>query len=135
MKESDARGLAGSAGSSEEARETASRKIMVMIATDRIGYGDDKLGLKLMVNFIRTLQEMHPELWRLVFVNNGVRLTIDGSEVLSELKDLEAGGVQILVCETCLGQLNLLDRKKVGQTTSMPDIVRAMQLADKVVNL
>jgi TusA-related sulfurtransferase len=32
-----------------EARAT--KKIMVMCATDRLGFGDDKLGLKLMVNF------------------------------------------------------------------------------------
>ena len=31
------------------------KKIMVMCATDRIGFGDDALGLKLMVNFLRTL--------------------------------------------------------------------------------
>ena len=42
---------------------------------------DDAVGSKLMVNFLRTLKEMGGELWRLVFVNNGVKLTIDGSEV------------------------------------------------------
>ena len=49
------------------------KKIMVMCATDRIGFGDDELGLALMVNFLRTLKEMGDELWRLVFVNNGVK--------------------------------------------------------------
>jgi hypothetical protein len=29
---------------------------------------------------------MGDELWRLVFVNNGVKLTIDGSDVLEDLK-------------------------------------------------
>ena len=29
------------------------------------------------------------ELWRLVFVNNGVKLTIDGSEVLEDLKPMK----------------------------------------------
>ena len=62
---------------------------MVMCATDRMGSGDDELGLKLMVNYLRTLDEMGAELWRLVFVNNGVKLTIDGSEVLEDLKEYE----------------------------------------------
>ena len=75
-----------SEASEAEARQT---KIMIMIATDRIGYGDDKLGLKLMVSFIRTLKEMGPDLWRLVFVNNGVNLAIQSSEVLVDLKELE----------------------------------------------
>ena len=111
------------------------KKIMVMCATDRIGYGDDVLGLKLMVNFLRTLKEMGDELWRLVFVNNGVKLTIDGSEVLGDLKDYEKEGLKILVCGTCLDHFDLLDRKQVGETTNMLDIVTAMQLADKVISI
>jgi len=117
------------------APEADLKKIMIMCATDRMGFGDDELGLKLMVNFLRTLKEMGPELWRLVFVNNGVKLTIDGSEVLEDLKGYEKAGLKILVCGTCLNHFNLLERKMVGETTNMLDIVTAMQLADKVVNL
>ncbi len=73
------------------------QKIMVMCATDRMGFGDDELGLKLMVNYIRTLKEMGEELWRLVFVNNGVKLTIEGSAVLPDLQAYEAAGLKILV--------------------------------------
>jgi len=115
--------------------ETSEKKIMIMCATDRMGYGDDELGLKLMVNYIRTLKEMGPELWRLVFINNGVKLTIDGSEVLEDLKQYEKNGLTILVCGTCLNHFNLLDQKQVGETTNMLDIVTAMQLADKVINI
>lgn len=116
-------------------QETDVKKIMVMCATDRMGFGDDELGLKLMVNFLRTLKEMGPELWRLVLVNSGVKLTIDGSEVLEDLRTYDKGGLKILVCGTCLNHFNLLERKRVGETTNMLDIVTAMQLADKVINL
>jgi selenium metabolism protein YedF len=111
------------------------KKIMVMCATDRIGFGNDALGLKLMVNFLRTLKEMGEDLWRLVFVNNGVKLTIEGSEVLEDLKAYEAAGLKILVCGACLDHFNLLEKKRVGETTNMLDIVTAMQLADKVINI
>lgn len=114
---------------------TDAKKIMVMCATDRIGYGDDVLGSKLMINFLRTLKEMGDELWRLVFVNNGVKLTIEGSEVLEDLKGYEAAGLNILVCGTCLDHFNLLEKKRVGETTNMLDIVTAMQLSDKVISL
>jgi selenium metabolism protein YedF len=114
---------------------TDAKKIMVMCATDRIGYGDDVLGSKLMINFLRTLKEMGDELWRLVFVNNGVKLTIEGSEVIEDLKAYEAVGLTILVCGTCLDHFNLLEKKQVGETTNMLDIVTAMQLSDKVINL
>jgi selenium metabolism protein YedF len=116
-------------------KASVDKKIMVMCATDRMGFGDDTLGLKLMVNFLRTLKEMGPDLWRLVFVNNGVKLTIDGSEALEDLKAYEKGGLKILVCGTCLTHFNLLERKQVGETTNMLDIVTAMQLADKVINI
>lgn len=110
-------------------------KIMVVAATDRMGFGDDELGKKLMVSFIKTIKEMGEELWRLVFVNNGVKLTIEGSPVLQELLEYEAEGLKIMVCGTCLTHFNLMDSKQVGETTNMLDIVTAMQLADKVINV
>jgi selenium metabolism protein YedF len=118
-----------------EEPETARKKIMVMIGSDKMGRGDDGLGSKLMVNFIKTLKEMGDELWRLVFVNNGVKLTIEGAETLPDIKELEEGGIYILVCGTCLTHFDLLDKKQVGETTNMLDIVTAMQVAEKVINI
>ncbi len=117
------------------ASAVAGGKIMVMVAADRMGSGDDVLGAKLMINFIKTLKEMGGELWRLVFVNSGVKLSIDGAGTLADLKGLEAEGLTILVCGTCLDYYNLLEKKQVGQTTNMLDIVTAMQLADKVITI
>lgn len=111
------------------------QKIMVMCATDRMGFGDDELGRKLMISYLRTLEEMGGELWRLVFVNNGVKLTIDGSEVVEDLKKYEKEGIKVLVCGTCLTHFDLMKRKQVGMTTNMLDIVTAMQVADKVISL
>ena len=88
-----------------------------------------------LIEILRTLKEMGDELWRLVFVNNGVKLTIDGAEILEDLKNYENEGIKILVCGTCLDHFNLLERKQVGETTNMLDIVTAMQVADKVINI
>jgi selenium metabolism protein YedF len=117
------------------AAEGEEGRIMVMISSDGMGHGDDELGRKLMVSFLKTLKEMGKVLWRLVFVNNGVKLTIRGSEVLPVLKEYEDNGLHILVCGTCLTYFDLLEKKEVGETTNMLDIVTAMQLADKVINL
>ncbi|MCK5231320.1 MAG: sulfurtransferase-like selenium metabolism protein YedF [Desulfobulbaceae bacterium] len=114
--------------------EPGPKKIMVMISTDRIGSGDDDLGRKLMLAFLKTLNEMGPDLWRIVFVNSGVKLATEGSKALPDLKELEGGELQILVCGTCLNHFGLMDKKKVGITTNMLDIVTAMHMADKVVN-
>ena len=118
-----------------ETMDGENQKIMVMVASDCMGHGDDELGSKLMVSFLKTLAEMGEDLWRLVFVNNGVKLTVADAEILPLLKQYEKQGLCILVCGTCLTHFNLLEQKQVGQTTNMLDIVTAMQLADKVINI
>lgn len=130
----DSQSITPQAGRTEEP-EADKKKIMVMVATDRMGHGNDDLGLKLMINFLKTLKEIGDELWRLVFINNGVKLTIESAEILPDLKELEEKGTRILVCGTCLTYFDLMDRKKVGETTNMLDIVTAMQVADKVINI
>jgi selenium metabolism protein YedF len=115
-----------------DGRETDQR-ILVLIASDRMGSGDDDLGRKLMISFINTLGEMGTDLWRLVLVNNGVKLTIQGSPVLETLQSYEKHDISIWVCGTCLSHFDLLNDKQVGETTNMLDIVTAMQLATKVI--
>ncbi len=115
--------------------DDASRKIMILVSADTIGRGDDELGQKLMVNFIKTLKEMGEDLWHLVFVNHGVKLSTRKSAVLEELGALEQDGISILVCGACLTHLKLMEEKAVGQTTNMLDIITGMQVADKVINL
>lgn len=117
----------------DPAHET--QKIMVMVTTDCLGRGDDELGSKLMGGFLKTLKEMGDDLWRLVFLNNGVKLAVEGSTVLSPLKDLKGQGVPILVCGTCLNHFNLIDKIQVGEITNMLDIVTSMQVADKVITI
>ncbi len=112
-----------------------SQKILIMISSQSIGKGDDELGQKLMVNFVKTLKEMGTDLWRIVFVNHGVKFSTKGSALIDELMELESYGVSLLVCGACLTHLNLLEEKEIGQTTNMLDIVTSMQLADKVINL
>ena len=133
-------GQAGSEGSPTPVEiqsdpEAGSKKTLVVIAADRLGAGDDELGAKLMVAFVKTIKEMGDELWRLVFVNGGVKLTIENSPVLAELQAYEQAGTVIMACGTCLAHFGLSEQKRVGQTTNMLDIVTAMQLADKVISL
>jgi selenium metabolism protein YedF len=100
-----------------------------------MGKGDDLLGRKLVFNFIGTLKEMGADLWRLIFLNGGVKLAVEGSECLPALQALEKEGIHILVCGTCLNHFGLLDKKQAGETTNMLDIVTAMQVADKVISV
>jgi selenium metabolism protein YedF len=113
----------------------AEQRILVFVRSDTLGRGDDALGAGLMKNFLLTLKELGPELWRLVMVNAGVKLACAGAETLETLKALEASGVSILVCGTCLNHFGLLEKKQAGETTNMLDIVTSMQVASKVITV
>jgi selenium metabolism protein YedF len=110
-------------------------RTLVFITRDVIGEGHDELGSRLMVNFIRTLPELGDALWRIICLNTGVRLAVEGSEVLPDMQRLERQGVSVLVCGTCLTHFGLLENKRVGETTNMLDVVTSLQHADKVISL
>ena len=123
----------GQAPAKEQAM--ASEKTLVLITKNTMGSGDDVLGEGLMFNFLNTLSEMGEALWRLVFLNSGVKLTIEGARTLPAIEQLNAQGIGVLVCGTCLTHFNLLEKKSVGETTNMLDIVTSFQLADKVISV
>ncbi len=108
---------------------------LVFITSYKIGEGDDELGKKLMLNFIKTLPEMGDSLWRIILLNGGVKLATEEGEIVETLKKLEKEGVSILVCGTCLDFFKLLDQKKVGETTNMLDVVTSLQMASKVIKI
>lgn len=112
-----------------------SERILLFIPSDTLGEGDPDLGSRLMLNFIKTLDEFGPDLWRIVFVNSGVKLAIRDAETLAPLKALEERGVSILVCGTCLEFFKLMAEKAVGETTNMLDIVTSMHLASRVIRI
>lgn len=116
-----------------EAPAQGPAQIVVLLPGDVIGQGDDALGAKLMFNFIATLPELGETLWRVILLNAGVKLATEGSAVLDKLQGLERAGVSILVCGTCLDHFGLMQKKGVGETTNMMDVVTSLQLATKVI--
>ena len=108
-------------------------RTLVLITTETIGRGDDELGGKLMGNFLATLPELGPRLWRIVLINGGVKLASQPGPALDALKKMAAEGVSVLVCGTCLAHFGLLEAKQVGDTSNMLDIVTSLDLADKVI--
>ena len=108
-------------------------RTLVLITTETIGRGDDVLGGKLMGNFLATLPELGARLWRIVLINGGVKLASCPGPALDALKKMEAEGVSVLVCGTCLAHFGLLAAKAVGDTSNMLDIVTSLDLAGKVI--
>ena len=52
---------------------------------------------------------------------------------LEDLKNLEAQGVEILTCGTCLDYYGLKEKLQVGSVTNMYAIMEAMNRADKII--
>jgi selenium metabolism protein YedF len=100
-----------------------------------MGRGNDELGQILIRSFFHTLGEVQPRPGLIILFNTGVRLACQGSAVLDDLCALEADGIEILACGTCLGYFELKDSLAVGRVSNMYDIAEAILGAGKVVGL
>jgi selenium metabolism protein YedF len=107
--------------------------IVVFINSSTMGKGDDDLGAILMKAFIKTLKDVEPRPTRIIFVNSGVFLTTEGSEVIPDLEGLEEMGIEILSCGTCLDFFHRKESLKVGIASNMYDIAFSLIQADRVV--
>jgi len=94
----------------------------VLVASDRIGMGKKELGRLLLKGYIYTLTQFDTPPRCLIFMNTGVKLTLDDSDSLEDLKILAEKGVEILVCGTCLDYLNVRERMMVGRISNMYEI-------------
>lgn len=111
----------------------AQKKVVVAINSNRMGHGHDELGTVLMKGFIFALTQQDVLPTTVLFYNGGANLTIEGSASLEDLKNLEAQGVEIMTCGTCLNYYNVSDKLAVGEVTNMYAIVEKMTQADLVV--
>ncbi|GAB4490041.1 MAG: sulfurtransferase-like selenium metabolism protein YedF [Thermodesulfovibrionales bacterium] len=101
------------------------KDILVVIATDSLGK-DEALGRMLMKGFFETMKVTKETPRVLFFVNAGVRITTLSSEIISVLKELEAMGVEIYSCGTCLKYFELEDSLQVGRRGSTNTVVENM---------
>ncbi len=104
----------------------------ILIQSEGLGRGEDKLGSILMANFLRLLGESQEKPKTIVFWNTGVRLLCEGSPVLEHLKNLEGQGVEILGCTTCLEYFDIATKIKVGKPTNMLRSIYAMFDSDMI---
>jgi len=115
------------------AKEGDQGPTVVLVAGDGIGRGDDELGAILIRSFLHTLNEVEPLPDTIVFLNAGVKLTVEGSPVLEDLATLAQKGVGILACGTCLGHFGLKDKLAVGEISNMYSIAETLLVAGNVV--
>ena len=105
------------------------------ITSDKLGKGSDDLGRILMKSFLYTLSETKPYPDFLVFLNSGVKLTIEGSESVDDLMKLKEGGVKIVSCGTCLDFFEIKDKLRVGSISNMYDIVDMISSSTNTITI
>lgn len=114
-------------------RPDARGDFLVAVDTDVMGRGSEELGRSLMKGFLYAVGQLPVLPKTMLFYNGGVKLTVEGSESLEDLRNLEAEGVEILSCGTCLGYYNLMEKLAVGGVTNMYAIVEKLAGAGKVI--
>ena len=108
---------------------------VILVTSNGMGKADLPLGQKLMGKYLELLAQHTNLPAAICFYTEGVKLVIDDSPVLGQLKALEAKGVRLIVCSTCLDYFNITDRVKIGIVGGMPDIIEAQMKAEKVITI
>ena len=134
-------GIPAASAPAEEAEEeeiscspdARKKGLVVVLSANVMGGGEEKLGKALMKAFVFALtkQDALPE--TVMCYNSGAYLTCEGSDSLEDFKALEAEGVNIMTCGTCLDFYGIKEKLAVGTVTNMYDIVETMENAKSVI--
>jgi hypothetical protein len=108
---------------------------VILITRSGMGDAEPELQHKLIKTYLGLLNSHALKPAAICFYTEGVKLVVDGSPVLEELRALEAGGVRLILCSTCLNYLGLAEMVQVGIVGGMTDILEAQLKADKVISI
>ena len=108
---------------------------VILVTNDGMGHADIELQHKLITTYFRLLEDSNTLPAAICFYTDGIKLVVEGSPVVDTLKDLEAKGVHLVICQTCLNHFDLADKVQVGVVGGMTDIIEAQWRADKVITL
>lgn len=100
---------------------------VVALSSDKVGQGADELGAKLAESFVYALTEQDIKPKIILCYNSGVLLSTKNEKTISDLKKLEASGVEVISCGLCLDYFKLKEELKVGGITNMYRIVEILR--------
>ncbi len=107
----------------------------LFFSADQIGRGDETLGKLLVKGILYTISELQKPPETLVFMNSGVRLAAEREETMEILKAIQAKGVEILVCGTCLDYFHLKEKLGAGRVSNMYEITEKFLSSTDVVTV
>ena len=123
--------------SGEESRreEGGMKETAIMVTRAGMGQAEPALQAKLMKTYLRQLLANGSIPGAICLYTDGVKLAVEGSPVLDELKQLEQAGCHVILCQTCLNYFDLAERVSVGTVGGMGDILAAQATAKKVISI
>lgn len=111
----------------------ATRKKVVFLNEDRCGSGE--VGASLLVKFLSSLKNLANAPKMVICVNNAVFMTTNRAHTgFAVLKELEASGVEILSCGSCLEAYKLVDKLAIGRMSNALEIMEILN-SNEVINL
>ena len=113
--------------------DSRKKNTVVVISSDAMGNGNDELGRLLIKGFVYAVSQQDRLPDTMIFYNGGAKLTCEDAPTLQDLKSLEAQGVKIMTCGTCLNFYGLTEKLKVGVVSNMYEIVETMNAADLII--
>lgn len=118
-------------------QESASSSVrgpsVFVISSNAMGKGNDELGTILMKSFIHTIIDVEHGPDILILYNAGVKFATADYGVVDDLKALEAKGVRILVCGTCVNFFELSGKIEAGHLSNMYEIAGTLSTAGRIV--
>ena len=111
------------------------RDTIILVTNNGMGRADLALQHKLAAKYFELLIQNTNLPAAICFYTEGVKLTVTGSPVVEQLKRLEAKGVRLIICSTCLDFYGLSDQTQVGIVGGMGDIIEAQTKASKVITI
>jgi intracellular sulfur oxidation DsrE/DsrF family protein len=108
---------------------------IILITSNGMGNADVQLQQILIAKYLELLSQSGNLPAAICFYTEGVKLVCEGSLVLDQLRALEASGVRLLICGTCLNYFNLTSNVRVGIVGGMGDILEAQMKAEKVITI
>ena len=111
------------------------KNTVIIVNNNGMGKADETLQQTLFAKYIELIQQNGELPAAFCFYADGVKLVCEGSPVIGKLHELEAKGVRLIVCSTCLNYFNMQDKVQAGIVGGMGDIIEAQVKAEKVITL
>lgn len=113
--------------------ETDSDKTTVLLTSETIGAGSEELGKILMRGFLYALLQQDKKIEAIILMNGGIKLAVEGSDSIDELKGLEGKGTKLLICGTCLDYYHKKDEMLVGTVSNMYTITETLLETTRII--